>query len=46
MTICHSRTPDLAARTREADVLVVAVGRDRLIGPEGVKEERRSLTSE
>jgi methylenetetrahydrofolate dehydrogenase (NADP+) / methenyltetrahydrofolate cyclohydrolase len=37
VTICHSRTPDLEARTREADVLVVAVGRDRLIGPEGVK---------
>jgi methylenetetrahydrofolate dehydrogenase (NADP+) / methenyltetrahydrofolate cyclohydrolase len=38
VTICHSRTPDLEARTREAEVLVVAVGRDRLIGPEGVKE--------
>ena len=38
VTICHSRTPDLEARTREADVLVVAVGRDRLIGPEGVKD--------
>jgi methylenetetrahydrofolate dehydrogenase (NADP+)/methenyltetrahydrofolate cyclohydrolase len=37
VTICHSRTPHLEARTREADVLVVAVGRDRLIGPEGVK---------
>ena len=38
VTICHSRTPDLEARTREADVLVVAVGRDRLIGPEGVRD--------
>ena len=38
VTICHSRTPDLEARTREADVLVVAVGRDRLIGPDGVKD--------
>jgi methylenetetrahydrofolate dehydrogenase (NADP+)/methenyltetrahydrofolate cyclohydrolase len=37
VTICHSRTADLEARTREADVLVVAVGRDRLIGPEGIK---------
>jgi methylenetetrahydrofolate dehydrogenase (NADP+)/methenyltetrahydrofolate cyclohydrolase len=37
VTVCHSRTPDLEARTREADVLVVAVGRDRLIGPGGVK---------
>ena len=39
VTVCHSRTPDLEQRTREADVLVVAVGRDRLIGPEGVKDE-------
>src|SRR3954463_6618954 len=38
VTICHSRTPDLEARTREADVLVVAVGRDRLIGIDGVKD--------
>ena len=27
VTICHSRTADLARETREADVLVVAVGR-------------------
>jgi methylenetetrahydrofolate dehydrogenase (NADP+)/methenyltetrahydrofolate cyclohydrolase len=33
VTICHSRTPDLAAVTRTADVLVVAVGRAGLIGP-------------
>jgi methylenetetrahydrofolate dehydrogenase (NADP+) / methenyltetrahydrofolate cyclohydrolase len=33
VTICHSRTPDLAAVTREADVLVAAVGRAGLIGP-------------
>jgi methylenetetrahydrofolate dehydrogenase (NADP+)/methenyltetrahydrofolate cyclohydrolase len=33
VTICHSRTPDLAAVTRAADVLVVAVGRAGLIGP-------------
>ena len=26
MTVCHSRTPDLAAQTLDADVLVVAVG--------------------
>lgn len=31
VTICHSRTPDLAAVTREADVLVVATGRAGLI---------------
>jgi methylenetetrahydrofolate dehydrogenase (NADP+)/methenyltetrahydrofolate cyclohydrolase len=37
VTICHSRTRDLPARTREADVLVVAVGSDRLVKPQGVK---------
>jgi methylenetetrahydrofolate dehydrogenase (NADP+)/methenyltetrahydrofolate cyclohydrolase len=33
VTICHSRTADLAAITRQADVLVVAAGRAGLIGP-------------
>ena len=33
VTICHSRTPDLAAITRQADVLIAAVGRAGLIGP-------------
>jgi methylenetetrahydrofolate dehydrogenase (NADP+) / methenyltetrahydrofolate cyclohydrolase len=33
VTICHSRTRDLAAVTREAEVLVVAAGRAGLIGP-------------
>jgi methylenetetrahydrofolate dehydrogenase (NADP+) / methenyltetrahydrofolate cyclohydrolase len=33
VTICHSRTADLAAITRQADVLVAAVGRVGLIGP-------------
>jgi methylenetetrahydrofolate dehydrogenase (NADP+) / methenyltetrahydrofolate cyclohydrolase len=38
VTICHSRTADLPAQTREADVLVVAVGQPGLISPEMVKE--------
>jgi len=33
VTVCHSRTVDLAAITRQADVLVAAVGRAGLIGP-------------
>ncbi|MFI5341069.1 MAG: bifunctional methylenetetrahydrofolate dehydrogenase/methenyltetrahydrofolate cyclohydrolase FolD [Candidatus Methylomirabilales bacterium] len=34
VTICHSRTADLAAETRRADILVAAVGRARLVtGP-------------
>jgi methylenetetrahydrofolate dehydrogenase (NADP+) / methenyltetrahydrofolate cyclohydrolase len=36
VTICHSRTADLPAITRQADVLVVAVGRAGLIGPRHV----------
>ena len=31
VTIAHSRTPDLGAVTREADILVVAVGRPEMI---------------
>jgi methylenetetrahydrofolate dehydrogenase (NADP+)/methenyltetrahydrofolate cyclohydrolase len=31
VTVCHSRTRDLAAHTREADVLVAAVGRIGLV---------------
>ena len=37
VTICHSRTKDLARHTREADVLVAAVGRKWLVTPEMVK---------
>ena len=36
VTIAHSRTRDLTAITRQADVLVVAVGRTGLIGPDHV----------
>jgi methylenetetrahydrofolate dehydrogenase (NADP+) / methenyltetrahydrofolate cyclohydrolase len=38
VTICHSRTADLAAHTRDADVLVVATGQARLITPDMVKK--------
>ncbi|MBV9599156.1 MAG: bifunctional 5,10-methylenetetrahydrofolate dehydrogenase/5,10-methenyltetrahydrofolate cyclohydrolase [Chloroflexi bacterium] len=37
VTTCHSRTRDMAAITREADVLCVAIGRAGLITPEHVK---------
>ena len=36
VTICHSRTTDLPAITRQADVLVVAAGRAGLISPRHV----------
>ena len=37
VTVCHSRTRDLAAVCSRADVLVAAVGSPRLIGAEMVK---------
>jgi methylenetetrahydrofolate dehydrogenase (NADP+) / methenyltetrahydrofolate cyclohydrolase len=37
VTICHSRTRDLAAVTREADLLVVAIGRPGFIGRDHIK---------
>jgi methylenetetrahydrofolate dehydrogenase (NADP+)/methenyltetrahydrofolate cyclohydrolase len=37
VTICHSRTADLAAVCARADVLVAAVGRAGLIGPDYVR---------
>ncbi|MEM9244361.1 MAG: bifunctional methylenetetrahydrofolate dehydrogenase/methenyltetrahydrofolate cyclohydrolase FolD [Cyanobacteria bacterium P01_F01_bin.153] len=37
VTIAHSRTPNLASVTREADILVVAVGRPELVTAEMVK---------
>ena len=37
VTICHSRTPDLAAQVREADIVVAAVGRPHLITGEMLK---------
>lgn len=37
VTTCHSRTRDLARHTREADVLVAAVGRPHMVGAEMVK---------
>lgn len=38
VTVCHSRTRDLAAVCREADILVGAVGRPALLGPDHMKE--------
>jgi len=37
VTICHSRTRDLASHTRRADVLVAAVGRARMITGDMIK---------
>jgi methylenetetrahydrofolate dehydrogenase (NADP+) / methenyltetrahydrofolate cyclohydrolase len=37
VTLCHSRTKDLAGRARQADVLVVATGQAGLVDAEDVK---------
>ena len=38
VTICHSRTEDLAEHTRRADILVAAVGKPRFVTADMVKE--------
>lgn len=38
VTICHSRTKDLAGKARSADLLVAAVGRARFVPGDWVKE--------
>jgi methylenetetrahydrofolate dehydrogenase (NADP+)/methenyltetrahydrofolate cyclohydrolase len=38
VTVCHSKTPDMAAFTREADILVSAVGKVDLITADMVKD--------
>ena len=37
VTICHSRTRDLPAVTREADLLIVAIGRPGFIGRDHIR---------
>ena len=37
VTICHSRTRDLPAVTRQADVVVAAVGRAKMVGADWIK---------
>lgn len=38
VTVCHSRTADLAAHTRRADILVAAIGKPRFITADMVKD--------
>jgi methylenetetrahydrofolate dehydrogenase (NADP+)/methenyltetrahydrofolate cyclohydrolase len=38
VTVCHSRTPNLAEMTRQADVLVAAIGKAKFVTREMVKE--------
>jgi len=37
VVICHSRTRELAALCREADILIAAIGRPRMVGADMVK---------
>ena len=37
VTVCHSRTPDLPAHARRADILIVAIGRPRMVTADMVK---------
>ena len=37
VTVCHSRTRDLPAVTREADILIVAIGRPKFVTADMVK---------
>ena len=38
VTVCHSRTPDLAVFTRQADILIVATGHPGTVTADMVKE--------
>jgi methylenetetrahydrofolate dehydrogenase (NADP+) / methenyltetrahydrofolate cyclohydrolase len=37
VTLCHSRSKDLRSLTRQADILIVAIGRPEFVGPDFVK---------
>jgi methylenetetrahydrofolate dehydrogenase (NADP+)/methenyltetrahydrofolate cyclohydrolase len=38
VTVCHSRTSDLAALTRQADILIAAIGRPNFVTADMVKD--------
>lgn len=38
VTVCHSKTQDLPSITRQADILVAAVGRTKFVTPDMVKD--------
>jgi methylenetetrahydrofolate dehydrogenase (NADP+)/methenyltetrahydrofolate cyclohydrolase len=37
VTVCHSRTPDLGFHTRQADILIAAIGQPKLVKADMVK---------
>jgi methylenetetrahydrofolate dehydrogenase (NADP+)/methenyltetrahydrofolate cyclohydrolase len=38
LTVCHTGTPDIARHTREADILIAAMGQPRAIGEDMVRD--------
>jgi methylenetetrahydrofolate dehydrogenase (NADP+) / methenyltetrahydrofolate cyclohydrolase len=38
VTVCHSKTPDLAAHTKQADIIIAAAGKPGLLTADMVKE--------
>jgi methylenetetrahydrofolate dehydrogenase (NADP+) / methenyltetrahydrofolate cyclohydrolase len=38
VTVCHSRTPDLAAHTSQADIVVLAAGRSNVVTGDMIRE--------
>ena len=45
LTLAHSRTEELPARCREADIVIAAVGKAKLVGPDWIGRARPSSTS-
>jgi methylenetetrahydrofolate dehydrogenase (NADP+) / methenyltetrahydrofolate cyclohydrolase len=39
VTVCHSRTPDIAYFTRQADIVIAAVGRAQMITADMIKDQ-------
>ena len=39
VTLCHSRTPDVASFIREADILVAAIGKPEFVTADMVKKD-------
>lgn len=44
VTLAHSRTPDLPAVCRSADILVAAVGRPRMVGTDWIDHQLRAAS--
>lgn len=43
VTVCHSQTPNTREITRESDIIIVAIGKPRLIGREFFRDDRTQV---